>query len=79
MPRKKELSFEESLERLEQIVATMESGDGSLKDLMSNYSEGIQLGKKCLKELAQAEKTIDLLVTGENGTIKEQKLQIEGE
>lgn len=79
MPRKKELSFEESLEKLEQIVAEMESGNSSLKELMANYSEGVQLGNNCLKALERAEKTMDLLVTGENGAVKEQKLQIEGE
>lgn len=39
MPRKKELSFEESLTKLEAIVKEMESGDSSLKDLMDNYTE----------------------------------------
>lgn len=79
MPRKKELSFEESLEKLEQIVTEMESGDSNLKELMANYSEGIRLGNHCLKALDRAEKTMDLLVTGERGAVNEQKLQIEGE
>jgi len=36
MPRKKELSFEESLDKLEAIVKQMENGDSSLKELMDN-------------------------------------------
>ncbi|MCR5438798.1 Exodeoxyribonuclease VII small subunit [Selenomonas sp. WCT3] len=79
MPRKKELSFEESLEKLEQIVASMESGDSNLKDLMANYSEGVQLGNTCLKALADAEKTMDLLVREDNKKVIKQELQIEGE
>jgi exodeoxyribonuclease VII small subunit len=79
MPRKKELSFEESLEKLEQIVASMEAGDSNLKDLMANYSEGVQLGNNCLKALADAEKTMDLLVREDNKKLIKQELQIEGE
>ena len=79
MPRKKELSFEESLAKLEQIVAQMEAGDSSLQELMANYSEGVQLGSSCMAALDRAEKTMDLLVSDTNGKIQEQELQIEGE
>ncbi|RGS70908.1 exodeoxyribonuclease VII small subunit [Mitsuokella sp. AF21-1AC] len=80
MPRKKELSFEESLGKLEEIVKTMEEGSLSLRDLMTNYSEGVQLAKNCLTALDRAEKTMDLLVKeGEDGTVKEEQLEIEGE
>lgn len=79
MPRKKALSFEESLEKLEQIVASMESGDSNLKELMANYSEGVQLGNNCLKALDDAEKAMDLLVQENDNKVIEQELQIEGE
>ncbi len=79
MPRKKELSFEESLTKLEAIVKEMESGDSSLKDLMDNYTEGMKLGEACLKELAKAEAAMDVVVSVEQGKITENKLTIEGE
>ena len=79
MPRKKELSFEESLEKLETIVKTMESGDSSLKELMENYTEGIKLGETCLKELAKAEAALDKVVSVEDGTVTETTLDIKGE
>lgn len=79
MPRKKEPSFEENLERLESIVDQMESGEASLMDLMKNYSEGVELSKKCMSALELAEKTMDLLVREEDGRIKENRLEIEGE
>ena len=48
MPRKKELSFEEALGRLNEIVDQMEQGDLPLKDLIANYSEGGgSSGKDC--------------------------------
>ena len=79
MPRKKELSFEESLTKLEAIVKEMESGDSSLKDLMDNYTEGMKLGEACLKELAKAEAAMDVVVNTVNGKIVERELTIEGE
>lgn len=79
MPRKKELSFEESLTKLEAIVKEMESGDSSLKDLMDNYTEGVKLGEVCLKELAKAEAAMDVVVNTDNGKIVERELTIEGE
>ncbi|MBQ5503112.1 MAG: exodeoxyribonuclease VII small subunit [Selenomonas sp.] len=79
MPRKKELSFEESLEKLETIVKTMESGDSSLKELMENYTEGIKLGETCLKELAKAEAALDTVVSVEDCTVTETPLDIKGE
>ena len=80
MPRKKELSFEESLEKLEGIVKQMESGDSSLKELMENYTEGMKLGEACLKELSKAEAAMDLVVNVDRtGKITESKLTIEGE
>ena len=80
MPRKKELSFEESLEKLEAIVKEMEGGDLTLKDLMSHYSEGVGLAKNCMGALERAEQTMDLLVKGNEATgkVEESKLDIEG-
>lgn len=80
MPRKKELSFEESLEKLEAIVKEMEGGDLTLQDLMSHYSEGVGLAKNCMGALERAEQTMDLLVKENEATgkVEESKLDIEG-
>ena len=80
MPRKKELSFEESLEKLEAIVKEMEGGDLTLKDLMSHYSEGVGLAKNGMGALERAEQTMDLLVKENEATgkVEESKLDIEG-
>lgn len=77
MPRKKELSFEESLEKLEAIVAQMEQGDVDLQELMANYSEGIKLSDACLKALDRAEKAMDMIVEEKNGQFAEGALSIE--
>ena len=80
MPRKKELSFEESLEKLEAIVKEMEGGDQMLQDLTSHYSEGVGLAKNCMGALERAEQTMDLLVKENEATgkVEESKLDIEG-
>ena len=53
-----ELSFEQGIERLENIVEAMESGDLPLETLMQKFEEGTQLAKVCQDKLAQAEVSI---------------------
>ena len=77
MPRKKEMPFEESLARLEEIVDAMEKGDMSLKELMTAYSEGVSLSDSCLKALDRAEKAMDLMVQENQGQAVERELSIE--
>ncbi len=76
---KKELTFEESLTQLEAIVGKMETGEMSLNDLMLNYSEGIKLSNHCYTLLERAEKTMDLLVTEQDGKLSEEPLDLEGD
>ena len=51
----KEMDFEESLKKLEQIVSKMESGSIPLEKALSMYEEGIEISQLCLKELDKAE------------------------
>ena len=79
MPRKKEAGFEEKLSQLEDIVSTLEQGNISLEDIMKNYSNGMELSRKCLVELQRAEKEMDVLIKLNNGQIEESELDIKGE
>ncbi len=65
----KEKSFEETLERLGQIVADMESGNLSLEDSLKQYEEGIKCARLCKEKLEQAEKKVELLVKQADGTV----------
>jgi exodeoxyribonuclease VII small subunit len=56
-------SFEKALERLEQIVAEMESGKLSLEKMISHFEEGSKLVKYCSGKLNEVEKKIELLLT----------------
>lgn len=61
MEDKKEISFEEALARLDQIVRALESGQSKLEDSLSLYEEGIRLSRLCNEKLDGAEQKIKLL------------------
>lgn len=62
MPSKKqEFTFEEALERLETLVASMESGEVPLATLVEKFEEGSKLVKTCEERLKQAELKIEKL------------------
>ena len=45
------MSFEESLKRLEEIVAKLESGECGLDEATKLFDEGKELSKECAKSL----------------------------
>lgn len=63
--KQKELTFEASLEKLEKLVASMESGDIPLADLVEKFEEGSKLVKVCEERLKQAELKIEKLRLGD--------------
>ncbi len=58
---KKEISFEEALGRLEQIVKALEGGNVPLEDLIKLFDEGTNLVKLCTERLDKAEEKVKLL------------------
>jgi len=56
-------TFEESLEKLEQITREMENGDLSLESSLKKFDEGIRLADFCTKKLDEAQKKIDILIS----------------
>jgi exodeoxyribonuclease VII small subunit len=67
---KKETSFEQALESLEQIVKRLESGDLSLEDSLALFEEGVLLTRVCSQRLEAAEKKIEILMRDEAGGVK---------
>lgn len=56
MTAKKEYKdFESAMARLEEIVASLESGDLSLEKSLGLYSEGVTIADICNKKLSEAE------------------------
>lgn len=56
-----DLTFEGSLERLEEIVAQLEGGQLGLSDSLARYEEGVKYLKFCFQQLERAERKIELL------------------
>ena len=54
--------FEKSLQQLEKIVATMESGDLGLEQSLEKFEQGIKLAKNCQDTLANAELRVEELI-----------------
>ncbi len=60
-----EPSFEKSMERLEAIVAGMESGELNLDVMIKQFEEGQSLIRFCSKKLDEVERKIERLLTKE--------------
>lgn len=58
---KEELSFEEAVKNLENIIENLESGDIDLAELIDQYENGSKLLKTCKQRLEEAELKIELL------------------
>jgi exodeoxyribonuclease VII small subunit len=58
-----DLSFEDRLARLEEIVEQLEEGRMSLKKSLELFEEAVAIGKSCKAELAEAELRISTLTT----------------
>jgi exodeoxyribonuclease VII small subunit len=64
MARKKieNLSFEDSLNELEQIVQNLEKGELSLEDSMSLFERGLSLSQVSQEKLQEAEQKVQILM-----------------
>lgn len=67
---KNELSFEESLNNLEQIVKDLESGNIPLDDAISKFEEAMKVAKICNDKLQKAEESINKIVN-KDGTLED--------
>ncbi|RID89356.1 exodeoxyribonuclease VII small subunit [Peribacillus asahii] len=55
MKDQQELSFEEAMESLEQIVEKLEEGDVPLEEAISIYKQGMNLSRLCHMKLKSVE------------------------
>ncbi len=69
-----DIKFEEALQRLEQIVDTLEAGDLPLEESLKAFEEGVGLARRCARYLEEAEKRIELLTRDESGLLKAEPL-----
>jgi exodeoxyribonuclease VII small subunit len=70
--KKQEITFEQSLEALEDIVARMEQKDTGLDQALALFEKGLELSRKCHSHLNRAAGKVEKLVKdleGNAGTI----------
>ncbi len=57
----KKLTFEKSIERIKEIVVSLEDGTSSLDEAVKLYEEGAKLTASCYKMLEEAEQKISIV------------------
>ena len=62
MAAKKKLSFEEKLERLEEINSEISAGEIPLEESVHMFEEGMKIARELEKQLAVIERKIEILV-----------------
>lgn len=68
----KNVTFEQNMQRLEQIVRAMERGDVPLEESLKLFQEGTQLVEYCGKLLDEAELQVSKIVVAADGTPAEE-------
>ena len=63
----KKMTFEQQIQRLEEIVAALEMGDAQLADSLALFEEGTKLIAACSTELDKAEQQVVKLMKGPDG------------
>ena len=66
----KELSFEESIKKLETIVRELESGEVLLDDAINKYTEAMKLAKECSDKLSKVSEKVNKIML-ENGKLED--------
>jgi exodeoxyribonuclease VII small subunit len=56
------MDFEKRLNRLEEIVGKMETGELTLEDSLKLFEEGVKLSRDCNSQLSEAEQKVKLLL-----------------
>lgn len=67
-----ELTFEQAIAELEEIVKKLEKGELTLDESISCFRRGVELTKYCSKKLDEAERSITMLIEGENGVVEKE-------
>ena len=75
---KNNMTFEASMQRLEQIVRAMERGDVPLDESLKLFQEGTELVRNCEKLLSGAQLQIEKVMTAEDGSPVMEAFEVDG-
>ena len=62
------MTFEQSMARLEQIVRAMERGDVALEESLKLFQEGTELVRRCEKLLEDAQLQVNKIMVAADGS-----------
>lgn len=74
MAKEKEMTFEESLVELENIVKELESGNVDLDKAIEKYSVAMKLAKSCSDKLSDATLKVNKILK-ENGSLEDFEIE----
>ncbi|MFC4558768.1 exodeoxyribonuclease VII small subunit [Virgibacillus kekensis] len=76
MDKEKDITFEEAMKELEQIVEKLEEGDVPLEKAITYYQEGMKLSKLCSEKLTNVQEKMTSIMN-EQGEIEPFEVQEE--
>ncbi len=76
MEEQKEITFEEAVARLEEIVEKLESGELPLNESLALFEEGIKLTRECSRQLTEAQGQLETLVKKPDGSTDTEPLEV---
>ena len=62
-----QMTFEQALKELEQVVGRLERGDVALEDSIALYERGAALKARCERKLAEAEEKVSKITLSADG------------
>lgn len=65
-----EISFEDSLKKLEEIVEELEKGELNLDQALKLYEEGMHFSDQCLDKLNESKQKVEKLTKEGNGKFR---------
>ncbi len=72
------MTYEEAIQRLEEVVKQLESGEVPLQKSMELFEEGVALAKFCSQQLDDAEAKVQVLLQKDGENLRE-AFDIEGD
>lgn len=73
--KEQDVDFKSGLERLEEIVDSLEGGEIDLEEALKVFEEGIKISKSLSEKLIRAEKQIRKLVEKSDGNLETEPLE----
>lgn len=71
-----EMSFEEALSELEEIVRKIDSGQENLAGAVESFERGVSLKKHCGKMLSDAKLKVEKIIAADENEVKTTSLDV---